>query len=137
MTNTGVLTQEDLARCCREWQNRLGIAHWDIDVEIVRGVEIDGDRGRIDFTLENEHAVIRVKDIVDHHGYRPFDAEQTLVHELVHILIAHMGEPIVTNGAFDVYREVIVDRLARVLVAMKREAEKNNKPATHEEDNIS
>lgn len=101
------MTDTDISSLCREWQVRLGLAHWRIDVKTVRGVEIDNVRAQVDFNLDQECALIRVKDELDHHGYFPLDAEQVIVHELLHIVVP------------DTENEQAIDRLARVMVRLK------------------
>lgn len=105
------MTDTDISFLCREWQVRLGLAHWRIDIQTVRGVEIDNARAQVDFDIDQECALIRVKDELDHHGYFPFDAEQVIVHELLHIVVP------------DTESEQAIDRLARVMVRLKRERE--------------
>ena len=105
-----------LRELCREWQGILGLAHWDIAVEVVRGVEIGDARGRADISVADEQALIRIKDPADHHGYFPYDMEQTLVHELLHVVLDAAGE------AGGVCYERAIDRLARAMVRMGRAA---------------
>ncbi|MBQ7262751.1 MAG: hypothetical protein IJR14_03420, partial [Synergistaceae bacterium] len=73
-------------------------------------------RGRADISVADEQALIRIKDPADHHGYFPYDMEQTLVHELLHVVLDAAGE------AGGVCYERAIDRLARAMVRMERAA---------------
>lgn len=115
-------TKDELRRLCREWQDRLGLAHWHIDAEIVRGAEIDDNLGQVDVAIERECALVRLKTHEDYHSAFPYDIEQTLVHELLHIVFDMAG--VEGNEMF----EQAVDRIARVLVRMKREKAETTAP---------
>ena len=109
------MTEVELKRLCNEWQGLLGLAHWTIDVQVVRGVEIGGNRGQTDYYPVGEAALVRLKDPIDYHGYFQCDHEETLVHELLHLIF----DKTATDG--DEYEQVL-DRMARILVKLKRQA---------------
>lgn len=111
------LSQEQLAVRCRYWQALLGLAHWNIDVRVVRGAEIEDNRGRIDYDPVGEAAVMRLKDPMDYQGYFPCDLEETIVHELLHLIF----DKSTTGG--DEYEQAL-DRTARVLVSLDRQKER-------------
>ena len=109
------MTEIELKQLCCEWQALLGLAHWSIDVRVVRGAEIGDNRGQSDYTPVSEAAVIRLKDPIDYHGYFQCDLEETLVHELLHLIF----DKTAMDG--DEYEQVL-DRTARALVKLKRRA---------------
>lgn len=108
------LDEAELHVRCAEWQEILGLKHWNIDVKVVRGVEINGNCGQNDYSIADENALIRIKTPEDYHGYFEFDMEAVLVHELLHILT----DLSVMNK--DVYCEQVISRIARALVKLKR-----------------
>lgn len=112
-----LLSQEQLAVRCRYWQGLLGLAHWSIDVRIVRGADIGDNMGQTDYSTVSEAAVVRLKDSVDYHGFFPCDHEETLVHELLHLVL----DKTATDG--DAYEQVL-DRVARVLVSLDRQKDR-------------
>lgn len=109
------MTEVELKNLCNEWQALLGLAHWSIDVRVVRGAEIGDNRGQTDYTPVSEAAVMRLKDPVDYHGFFPCDLEEKIVHELLHLIF----DNIAAEG--DAYEQVL-DRTARALVKLKRQA---------------
>lgn len=111
------MNEAELKELCREWQSFLGLAHWRIDVLFVRGVEIENNRAQIDYNYTGESALIRIRDPVDHHGYFPFDAEQSLVHELLHVVFDIPAE--LAGKDIGLPLEQRIDRLARVLVKLR------------------
>ena len=116
----GTLDKDALAALCREWQDRLGLAHWEIDVKLVRGVEIGNNCGQVDISTVKEQAFIRLKSPEDYHGYFPYDMEQTLVHELLHIPMRYIVDP-VDDTLEDALTEAFIERMARLLVRLKHE----------------
>ena len=109
------MTEVELKNLCNEWQGLLGLAHWTIDVQVVRGVEIGDNRGQIEYYPVGEAALVRLKDSIDYHGYFQCDHEETLVHELLHLIFDN------TAAGGDEY-EQLLDRMARVLLKLKRQA---------------
>nr|DAY45219.1 MAG TPA: WLM domain protein [Caudoviricetes sp.] len=109
------MTEVELKNLCDEWQALLGLAHWSIDVRVVRGAEIGNNRGQIDYTPVSEAAVIRLKDPMDYHGFFPCDLEEKIVHELLHLIFDN------TAAEEDAYEQVL-DRMARVMLKLKRQA---------------
>lgn len=107
------MTDSELKQLCCEWQGLLGLAHWTIDVQVVRGVEIGGNRGQTDYYPVGEAALVRLKDPIDYHGYFQCDHEETLVHELLHLVFDK------TATEEDAYEQVL-DRMARVMLKLKR-----------------
>ena len=115
------MTQQELEVLCREWQKRLGLGHWNITIKYKRRDEMEVQGcGCCFWTFRIETATIQILDPVDYYGFDvEFDIEETVVHELLHILfIASMPKDGTTK--FDLFEQSI-DRMARVLVALKRQ----------------
>ena len=104
------ITESYLQGLCKKWQDLLGLAHWKIEVRIVRGIEINNNCGQNDYSFINETSLIRLKTPDDYHGYFPYDIEVSLVHELLHIIFD------IATSADNEYYEQALDRTARVLV---------------------
>ena len=106
----------NLEYLCREWKEILGLTHWHIEVKIVHGDEINNNRGQNDYSFIDETSLIRIKRAEDYHGYFPQDMEQTLVHELLHLLF---DVPALNDGVADKFYEQAINRLANILVTLK------------------
>lgn len=85
---------EQLKKLCAEWQTRLKLQDWTIDVKLVRYYEdIEGLAGQIEWWEHTREAVIRLLDPHDipeppRHGTASTDLETVLVHELLHLHFA-------------------------------------------------
>jgi hypothetical protein len=117
-----MLNEPELQKLCNEWKKRLGLAHWRIDIRYGRRDEFDDNViANVTHQIEFENAVIKILDPSQYIGLFPQDIEQSIVHELLHILFA----PIEPEGGYygeqKVLAEQIADRIARVLVSLKRE----------------
>lgn len=128
------MTHEQLEVVLREWQRRLRLGHWDIQIRwhLLPGQNADGS-GEVDSGCDAE---IRIHDYHDqasirlHEDWNKWDlqmANHTLVHELLHIfehqtkfpLEKWLGESRGEAYAWDLYvkgAENWVDRLAIILV---------------------
>ena len=102
---------------CEEWKKILGLAHWQIEVQIVHADEINNARGQNDYSFVDEQSLIRIKRAEDYHGYFPQDMEQTLVHELLHLVL---DVPSLGDDTVNVYYEQALNRIAYALVRLKR-----------------
>lgn len=81
------LTQERLESLLIEWQKVLRLQDWDFYVRIKRLRDMEGEhQGEFHPTLTKKEALIRLLDPVDYPPdvVYPYDAELTLVHEMVH-----------------------------------------------------
>ena len=116
------LTADELQVLCKEWQDRLRLNEWDIVVNIYRAREFynEGCIGENTWELRKAESIIRILDPVDYpeNTRFPLDMEQVLVHELLHLLFAPF-EPNDKTLQHD-FMEQTIDRLAKVLVDMKR-----------------
>lgn len=86
--------QAKLARSTREWMTRLGLNHWRVDVEYVRGTlpgcSNDEDRQVLgDSTYDWRYLIARIRwNVPAALGYDDARIEECVVHELAHILLA-------------------------------------------------
>jgi len=123
------LTLEQLQGLCREWQERLGLGHWEIGLSITRAQSMPKKdvTAAINFDITNEYALIDILDPIDQ-PKGPFeqDMEVSLVHELLHIPMRYIVDP-VDDTLEDILMEAFINRLARVLVRLKREGAKDER----------
>lgn len=117
------MTPDEAIKTLLYWQDRLGLRSWEIKVKTRRHVDMSGDSnmGSVWYQKKHERAIVYLLDPVDYNTVEldefQVDAEQTLVHELLHLvfLISEHGE----------YEEEVmekgINRLSRVLVAYRRE----------------
>jgi len=121
-----ILSEYELTKLCREWQERLRIQPWQIVVRICRASEftIPNAGGEANWRKTLETAVVRILDPVDFDpdSMRPQDMEVVLVHELLHLRFAEAdvtGRDTLEERLF----ELGIQHTAEALVRMKREAE--------------
>jgi hypothetical protein len=120
MTTTDVT---ELQALCREWQERLNLTNWTINVEIKRYHEMPDEwGGSCDYKPVNLDAWIYLLHPGDTEGMelmRPFDMEKMLVHELLHIHFSAFFEK--EPGLIHVAQEQTIEQIARALVRLKRQ----------------
>ena len=110
---------ENPQQCCLEWQQILKLVDWDVSVKIVSREEIEeGAEGRCDFVINNKTADI---SLIKPEGYpfdalRPYDIEQTLVHELLHLHFAPFNAD---TGLKAISQEQAINAIAGALVKLK------------------
>lgn len=80
------LTLEQLQTACAEWQKRLRLQDWDIDIEIKRYHDMD-TQGLCRVSQELRHAQISILDALDGEegSSATLDMESILLHEMLHI----------------------------------------------------
>lgn len=127
------MTEAKLRKYLREWQPRLGLAHWDIRLEI--GVTAAEHGAQCDRSEFYDEAIITFSEQVlagnfeDHKPIDDFWYEKAIVHELLHCSMRDMVyAPAVVNHrlrkperkalqiAIQRAEEQLVDRLAENLV---------------------
>ena len=121
-----VLTLDELQEKCTYWQEKLGLLHWRVSVEIKRGRDIPmkGCGGCNEFNIAIECASICILDPADYPDTLPLfaeDMETTLVHELLHITMRYFAAP-EEHSLEDIHLEAAISRLARVLVGLRRDS---------------
>ena len=111
---------------CRKWQEILKLNDWRVVVELARESEFSvPDRaGEVFITLSKGEALIRLLDpfIPTEDCLFPYDMEQTLVHELLHLHFTTF-EPKDDDLKY-AFWELAIDRLATILVELHRQTQK-------------
>ena len=122
---TYIVSQEELEKLCVEWQNILHLQAWDIVVKICRSGEFEDKDcdGENLWELRNCKSFIRILDPIDYKSSSwGYDMEVCLVHELLHLHFMSF-EPSDDDGLEHAYMESVIERLASVLVDLKRKHE--------------
>lgn len=108
-----------------EWQNRLGLNDWFIVLET--GCEPDkmalqDADGCVSYTETTKAASIQIINEKDRKGaIRPFDFEETLVHELLHMKLCLLERGEDWDNKLQLrLLHTYIDDLARALVSAKR-----------------
>lgn len=106
----------------KEWQHRLMLDDWRIELEancIPCRFAIQEACGESEWEESIKTAVIKILDKRDY-GNRilPYDEEQTLVHELLHLKFSLLDNS--GNKVQDRLIHQLVDELSRAFVAAKR-----------------
>lgn len=106
----------------KEWQNRLGLQDWRIQLlDNCRPEDMDMEdaSGCVAWQEANKTAQIQILDS-QFYGKRivPFDYEKTLVHELLHLKTSLVSDNVDSLQAR--YMHQMIDDLARAFVDAKR-----------------
>ena len=114
---------EQLKSLCSWWKEKLGLAHWNIALQICRehDMPISNSQGSNQISLSNEQALISILDSSDF-PHSPFmqDMEVSLVHELLRIPLRYITEP-QQDSIEDILLEAFIERTARSLVQLSRD----------------
>jgi|ERR1700722_1587118 len=119
MDENVVVSLEELQILCREWQLRLRVQDWNIEVRIWRQSQFKDNTldGNVQIWPDMKEAEIRVLDPPDAGDNRkwPFDMEKILVHEMLHILWD--GVPNTSSQE----AEIAINMTTDALLELKRE----------------
>ena len=97
------------------WKERLGLQHWETHLKIVRREQIDGNVGQCIYQDRCLYATISVISPMDWTETQDqYDAESTMVHELIHLLVYQLSPDQSTHEY--VIMEQAITRLERALV---------------------
>jgi len=111
------VTQAQVDRWLRLWQQRLALEEWKIDARIVRQRDLNPDTlGNLKWTSTNHTAAIKVLDPRDYDmpaAQIPADIERTVVHELVHLELSVLPR----DGSRKV-EEQVVNRMTEALLEL-------------------
>ena len=119
-----LLRYEEVEEKLRAWQKILRLQDWFVEVEIVRKHEMEWhtSKGEVWTRTNANRALIKLLDPVDDTCPKtdPYDMEETLVHELLHL---HMDrfEPPKEDTIRSNELERTIDTLANVLVNLYRD----------------
>lgn len=126
-----ICTRSKLERLLSEWQKRLRLQDWDIEIKLVRSRELP-DHAQASLWTNHDHrmAEITIIEPADYQGGEewPQDMEASMVHELVHLCwwflptIDHEQDSIRYS-----LEEQAVETLALSLIDLRRKNDKNDK----------
>lgn len=89
------MTQQQLEKKVKYWQNVLKLDHWDISCELVHSEDINKNLGRCNAQQEYFTAHIRIQN-PKHYRFRKdeheMEFEKTIIHELLHCHTAGMTD---------------------------------------------
>ena len=85
--------QESAEMLCRKWQRVLRLQDWDVFITVKRRADMLEDYqdayGYCIPNLQSKQAVIVIRSEIDHDDAPlPYDAEQVIIHELLHLFTA-------------------------------------------------
>jgi len=127
------MTEQGIADCIKYWQAQLRLGDWEIEHSLVRYGDINC-YAQMRWTLPTKGAAI---DIADPDtwptDYNETDMEDSIVHELVHVLNAPLIQKFkssMTTEEFDLFVEFPTVALAKVLTELHR----NKKDLTPESE---
>ena len=121
---TYTVSQEKLDTLCVEWQSILHLQAWDIVVKICRSGEFEDKDcvGENLWDLRVCKSFIRILDPIDYKSSSwGYDMEVCLVHELLHLHFMSFQPK--DDGLEHDFMESVIERLASVLVDLKRKHE--------------
>ena len=120
------MTQAELEALCTEWQKRLGLTEWKIEVRLRRHYKMEdhGSWGECTWNAVRRTARISVLDPTDADpdGILPYDPEETLVHELLHLHAATFAGYIDRDSYQYHFLEHAIDAITSALIDLKRAA---------------
>lgn len=121
LANAIILTQEQLEERLVYWQKVLRLQDWDIRIRLCRRWELPGEHldGNCRYHLDSKTAQISILCSDDYEpGWRPYDAERILLHELIHLHLIPLN---ISNDAPEaVAEEQAVNLLACAFVKLDR-----------------
>lgn len=107
-------SKSQLRQYVRVWRRRLELLDWTVKADVVRG-DKSSPFGNCVSSLPDHTAYITILDVRDYdlgECAPNYDAEETLVHEMLHIAGARLPD--------DVEHEVFIQQMARSLVRAYR-----------------
>lgn len=115
------MTKPRLKSVCKRWLTALRLNEWEVDLEFVPDAEaLEGCDGTAEWQTEYKHVLIKLAaDQTDE------ELEETLVHELLHVLLeAHKPHPRVQK--YDALYERGLNVLSDLLTSRKRRKKSSN-----------
>ena len=117
------LTEVQLRALCEEWQKRLRLQDWDIELRVARERELShpANGAECHWNLGRRMAQIFFVDMIDHDPARhyPFVQELLLIHELLHLHFAPF-DTFAEDSPQGVAIEQAIEGISRALLALKQ-----------------
>lgn len=109
---------ENLQQECQDWQRTLKLSDWDVNAKLVPHREMPDAVGHIRWDLDEKSADIRLITPEDYQSdaLRPYNIEETLVHELLHL---HLATFDMSDEPKRLALEQAINAIARALVKLK------------------
>lgn len=122
-----IVSPEELLVLADEWRYALGLQNWTIKIVFLKAQEMptEGAQATVEVALPIRGAVISFVEPDNYVGNFPYNMEQALIHELLHIKFEsfmHKFKPKSTKG---ILYEQEVDAMATILYNLKRMALKD------------
>ena len=107
---------------CQEWQKRLRLADWDVDVKVVPAMDMYTTQlqGSVHWQMTERTANIKLvtpEDAAKQNPVRPYSIEETLIHELLHLHMAGF-EPDNSQQAECLAMEFAINAIAGALLKL-------------------
>lgn len=125
-----ILTMDQLKETALYWAGRMGLGGWEIFIDLERGFNMDGNAGRVVWTLSKRLANIEVlleSDFPDTTIY--IDMEEIIVHELCHVMLgawddySRTSDNDMSDLLVDVCIEQPIEAISKLMVELRRLAE--------------
>lgn len=113
-----ILGTQFLKQRMYEWQRRLRLQDWIIDLKLERGFVMGELIGKVQPYTHNKRAVISLLDPEDYSptDLLPYDMECVLIHELLHL---HFW-PLTKRDGENEFEEQAINAIAEALIALDR-----------------
>ena len=114
-------TVKQAKKYLKEWQSRLFLEGWTIEVMLVKQKEIPDEQGHIEFSQENKCAVIKIA-MAKHTGdfIQKICAEKVLVHELLHCKYNLLKKDDTYESLYlDIAQHSLLEQMAKSLIMVK------------------
>jgi len=102
------------------WKDVLTLDQWDIVAKITRdkNMDLEKSQGTVSYRLCGLEALIKQMDPIDWESTDfSYDMEVSLVHELLHLVLA----PMEVEDSHKVHEEQAINIIARALVGLRRD----------------
>lgn len=126
------MTLDELRALCRQWQQRLSLLDWSIDIRFATREQLDILSGKKNTLAYNERSIVYRRGRIWLFADSP-DLEAELIHELLHIALIDLddvenvmldvikpGLNSATENLFERASERIIDRLVKALLGNER-----------------
>lgn len=118
------MTELELQPLLNEWQKRLRLQDWHVQIALTRerDMPIDSSRGAVKWNVNNKEAWIHILDPIDYPPAQiPQDMEQTIIHELLHLHLVMVAELAEESAPINIAVEQAIVCISEAFVRLKRE----------------